>query len=85
MVSAVFVFAFLGLEHSVANTCLFLIYGISNGLNVGEAAGNVSIALIGNFVGGGLLIGWYYAYANDYRRALRRGHLESSEGDGPEL
>ena len=26
---------------------------------------NVAVALLGNFVGGGLLIGGYYAYAND--------------------
>ena len=35
---------------------------------VGLAAANVGIALAGNFVGGGLLIGWYYAYCNDDRK-----------------
>lgn len=65
MVVAVFVFAFTGLEHSVANTVLFLVVGLQGGLDVGLAAGNVGIALLGNLVGGGLLIGLYYAYVND--------------------
>lgn len=68
MVISVFVFAFTGFEHSVANTVLFTIHGLGNGLDVGLALGNVGIVLLGNFVGGGLLIGWYYAYANDDRR-----------------
>ncbi len=57
MVIAVFLFAFLGLEHSVANTALFLIYGLQDGINVAAAVGNVAIALIGNFIGGGIMIG----------------------------
>ena len=71
MVIAVFLFAFLGLEHSVANTALFLIYGLHDGLNVTAAVGNVVIALIGNFIGGGVMIGLYYAYANDHRHFER--------------
>ncbi len=65
MIAAVFVFAFLGLEHSVANTVLFTIVGVGQGIDVGLAMGNVGIALIGNYLGGGLLVGWFYAYAND--------------------
>ncbi len=68
MIVSVFVFAYLGLEHSVANTVLFMIVGIRDGIDVGLAAGNVGIALLGNFVGGGLLIGLYYAYVNDDAR-----------------
>ena len=69
---AVMLFAFLGFEHSVANTVLFTVEGLSNGIDVMAAVGNVAIALLGNFVGGGLLIGWYYAYANDDRRFAAR-------------
>lgn len=65
MIVAVFVFAFLSFEHSVANTVLFLEVGLKEGVDVGLAAANVGIALVGNFVGGGLLIGLYYAYVND--------------------
>ncbi len=71
MIMAVFVFVFLGLEHSVANTALFIIVWMRDGLDVALAAGNVAVALIGNFVGGGLLIGAYYAYVNDFRRHLK--------------
>ncbi|WP_127842214.1 formate/nitrite transporter family protein [Actinomyces wuliandei] len=72
MIMAVFVFAFLGLEHSVANTVLFTVVGVTHGIEVPLALGNVAVALLGNFVGGGLLIGAYYAYANDDSRWLRR-------------
>ncbi|WP_432458048.1 formate/nitrite transporter family protein [Cellulomonas iranensis] len=71
MIVAVFIFAFLGLEHSVANTVLFAIVGLREGLDLGLAAGNVGLALIGNFLGGGLLIGLYYAYVNDDSRWLK--------------
>lgn len=71
MIVAVFVFAFLSFEHSVANTVLFLEVGLTSGIDVGPAAANVGIALVGNFVGGGLLIGLYYAYVNDDGRRGR--------------
>lgn len=70
MIVSVFIFAFLGFEHSVANTVLFTIVGLKEGIDVGLAAGNVAIALAGNFIGGGLLIGLYYAYVNDDARYL---------------
>lgn len=70
MILSVFVFAFLGLEHSVANTVLFTIVGLREGIDIGLASANVAIALIGNFIGGGLLIGLYYAYVNDSARYL---------------
>lgn len=72
MVMSVFIFAFLGLEHSVANTVLFTIVGLGPGIDVWPAIGNVAIALLGNFIGGGVLIGIYYAHVNDDRRLTRR-------------
>ncbi|WP_235866248.1 formate/nitrite transporter family protein [Serinibacter arcticus] len=51
MIVAVFIFAFLSFEHSVANTVLFLEVGLKDGIDVGLAAANVGIALLGNFVG----------------------------------
>ncbi|MDO5618489.1 formate/nitrite transporter family protein [Kocuria sp.] len=65
MIAAVFVFAFMGLEHSVANTVLFTVVGLNHGIDVLAALANVGVALVGNFVGGGLMIGLYYAYVND--------------------
>lgn len=64
---SVFVFVFLGFEHSVANTALFMITGLKHGIDVGAATLQVIIALVGNYIGGGWLIGFYYAYANDDR------------------
>ncbi|RMI03537.1 formate/nitrite transporter family protein [Cellulomonas triticagri] len=72
MITAVFLFAFLGLEHSVANTVLFSVVGLREGIDLAAAAGNVGLALLGNFIGGGLLIGLYYAYVNDDTQWLRQ-------------
>lgn len=80
MIMSVFVFAFLGLEHSVANTVLFSVVGLTHGIDVPLALGNVAIALLGNFVGGGLLIGAYYAYANDDTRWLRSHPEAAAQG-----
>jgi formate/nitrite transporter FocA (FNT family) len=78
MIASVFVFAYLGFEHSVANTVLFSMVGLQEGLALGPAIGNIVIALLGNFVGGGILIGLYYAYLNDEARYLRQ-HPELGE------
>jgi formate/nitrite transporter FocA (FNT family) len=78
MITSVFIFAFLGLEHSVANTVLFSIVGLREGLDLVAAAGNIGIALVGNFIGGGLLIGLYYAYVNDDSQWLRSGGAGTS-------
>lgn len=72
MVMSVFIFAFVGFEHSVANTVVFTVSALTHGIDYGLALGQLGIVLLGNFVGGGLLIGWYYAYANDDRRYLRK-------------
>lgn len=79
MIMSVFVFAFVGFEHSVANTVLFTIVGLKDGIDVGLALANIGIVLVGNFVGGGLLIGFYYAYANDDRKFLRKQSPRSGE------
>jgi formate/nitrite transporter FocA (FNT family) len=79
MIASVFIFAFLGFEHSVANTVLFCIVAMQESVAPGPAVGNVAIALIGNFVGGGLLIGIYYAYVNDNARHWRKGPGEDGE------
>ncbi|AZG47741.1 formate/nitrite transporter family protein [Gordonia insulae] len=78
MITSVFVFALLDFEHSVANTVLFMIVGLQDGIPVGPALGNLGIVLLGNLVGGGVLIGFYYAWVNDERDThlprLRRHH-----------
>ncbi|MDV7145872.1 formate/nitrite transporter family protein [Tropicimonas sp. TH_r6] len=82
MILAVFIFVFLGFEHSVANTILFAIVGLKEGIDLGLAVGNVAIALVGNFVGGGILIGLYYAYVNDASGYLRK-HPEAADDEAP--
>jgi formate/nitrite transporter FocA (FNT family) len=71
MIVSVFVFAFLSFEHSVANTVLFTIVALREPIDYAAAVANVAICLVGNFIGGGLLIGLYYAYVNDDARYLR--------------
>lgn len=78
MFFGVFAFAYLGLEHSVANTAFFtlaamieLVQGIDVGFSLLPALTNVVIVMIGNFIGGGLLIGYYYAYMNDNRNKIK--------------
>ena len=87
MITSVFTFAFLGFDHSVANTVLFSIVGLKEGIDLALAAGNLGIALLGNFIGGGLLIGIYYAYVNDdavYLRAHSPAPPAAGDGDLPE-
>ncbi len=67
--SAVFLFVVMGTEHSIANSVLFLMTGLHVGIDVGAALAAVLIALAGNLVGGGLVVGATYAWLND-RRAL---------------
>ncbi len=78
MIAAVFIFAYLGFEHSVADTVVFTIQALQDGISLVPAAVTVFIALIGNYVGGGVLIGLYYAYVNDQSRWMRQ-HPEVSE------
>ena len=77
MIVAVFVFAFLGLEHSIANSALFLIVGLHGAVNPWLAIGSVAVTILGNFIGGGLLIGLNFAVMNDeqphHSRLVHRG------------
>ncbi|WP_338023094.1 formate/nitrite transporter family protein [Bifidobacterium miconis] len=65
MVVAVFVFAYLGFEHSVADSVLFLIVGLHGVINPWLAIAAIIVILLGNFVGGGVLIGLNFAVMND--------------------
>ncbi len=73
MAGGVFIFMYLGLEHSVANTVLFatayffdLFHGTDH-LAVIPAIQNLFWVLIGNYIGGGILIGLYYSIVNNAR------------------
>lgn len=78
MFFGVFAFAYLGLEHSVANTAFFILsamveifQGVDVGFNLSYSLVNLLIVIFGNFIGGGLLIGYYYAYMNDSRNKIK--------------
>ena len=76
MFFGVFAFCFLGLEHSVANACLFIMcafYELFHQVKepvfeLMPAMINVFWAVIGNFIGGGIIIGLLYSYLNDHRK-----------------
>lgn len=63
---AIFVFMRLGLEHSVANTCFFILAAVTGTAHITLATviPSLIVALIGNFIGGGLLIGAVYVFLN---------------------
>lgn len=63
----IFVFMRLGFEHSVANSALFVAAWVTGAASapVGAVLPSILIALIGNFIGGGLLIGAYYYIMNN--------------------
>ncbi|PKQ32097.1 MAG: formate transporter [Actinobacteria bacterium HGW-Actinobacteria-2] len=65
---SIFVFTVMGFEHSVANTVLFTVFGVSHGIDVLRAAAAIGVAFVGNLVGGGVLIGAVYGYLNSAPR-----------------
>jgi formate/nitrite transporter FocA (FNT family) len=60
----------MGFDHVIANSALFAMALLEQPENV-SALGmgrNFLLSLVGNYVGGGLVIGLFYAYLNDHRR-----------------
>jgi formate/nitrite transporter FocA (FNT family) len=66
---SVVVFAFMGYEHVVANAALFVLalFHDAQRVDLLHTAKNFVMSLAGNYVGGGLVIGLFYAYLNDDR------------------
>src|SRR5699024_1475293 len=70
MMFGVSIFAFMGYEHVVYNTVLFaggVVYQ-SDVLSVIHALLYLLGAGFGNYIGGGLVIGLFYAYLNDHKQ-----------------
>ncbi|UXR71374.1 MULTISPECIES: formate/nitrite transporter family protein [unclassified Staphylococcus] len=68
MMFGVTIFAFMGFEHVVYNATLFvgqLFYDFS-AVHVIGMLKNIVAAFVGNYIGGGLIIGLFYAYLNDH-------------------
>ncbi len=68
------VFAYMGYEHVVANSALFImaIFEQPENVNILQVGKNFVFSFFGNYVGGGLVIGLFYAYLNDHRREAMR-------------
>jgi formate/nitrite transporter FocA (FNT family) len=67
--AGVIIFAFMGYEHVIANAALFTMATVFEPGSIGLAGSlsNLGLAMLGNYVGGGLVIGLFYAYLNDDR------------------
>lgn len=70
MMFGVSIFAFMGYEHVVYNSVLFsggLVYQSSELVFIPVSI-NLIASGIGNYIGGGLIIGLFYAYLNDHHQ-----------------
>ena len=70
MMFGVSIFAFMGYEHVVYNSVLFgggLVYQSSELIFIPVSI-NLIASAIGNYIGGGLIIGLFYAYLNDHHQ-----------------
>mgnify|MGYP001385374965 FL=1 len=70
IIFVIFIFAFLGYEHVIANFPAFTLAfvasgGALEGMTVASVAHNLFFALIGNYIGGGLVMGLGYAWLNN--------------------
>jgi nitrite transporter NirC len=65
----VFIFVYLGFEHSIANMGTFSMAILGGGaLTLGEALHNLLYSTVGNVVGGVLLVGLPFTYLNPRER-----------------
>lgn len=70
MVFIIYIFAFLGFEHVIANFSTFALAFFANGgaiegMTIGSVLSNFLFSGLGNYVGGGLFIGLVYSWLND--------------------
>lgn len=69
LILVVFIFVYLGFEHSIANMGTFSMAILGGGtLTVGEALHNLLYSTLGNVVGGVLLVGLPFTYLNPRER-----------------
>jgi nitrite transporter len=69
LISVVFIFVYLGFEHSIANMGTFSIAMLGgSALTVGDALHNLLYSTAGNVVGGVLLVGLPFTYLNPAER-----------------
>ena len=69
LILIVFIFVYLGFEHSIANMGTFAMAMLGGGaLTMGEALHNLFFSTIGNVVGGVLFVGLPFTYLNPRER-----------------
>ena len=69
LILIVFIFVYLGFEHSIANMGTFSMAILGGGaLTVGDALHNLLYSTAGNVVGGVLLVGLPFTYLNPGER-----------------
>jgi nitrite transporter len=72
LIFIVFIFVYLGFEHSIANMGTFAMAMLGGGaLTVGEALHNLLYSTAGNVVGGVLLVGLPFTYLNPREREVQ--------------
>ena len=78
LMMGVTVFAYMGFDHVVANSALFVMALLEQPENVSAVlmGKNFLLSFVGNYVGGGLVIGLFYAYLNDHRKDELRPRLD---------
>ncbi|MFT3733488.1 MAG: formate/nitrite transporter family protein [Rhodocyclaceae bacterium] len=82
MILIVFIFLYLGFEHSIANMGTFAMSLLGSGtLTLGDAGFNLLFSTAGNIVGGGLFVGCAYHYlspgSSDSQEAAVSGNKAS--------
>ncbi|MGO9018713.1 MAG: formate/nitrite transporter family protein [Syntrophobacteraceae bacterium] len=74
LVLVVFIFVYLGFEHSIANMGTFSMAMLGGGaLTLGDALHNLLYSSLGNVVGGVLLVGLPFVYINPNEREEQMG------------
>jgi nitrite transporter NirC len=69
LILVVFIFVYLGFEHSIANMGTFSMAILAgSSLTIGEAAHNLLYSTVGNLVGGVLFVGLPFTYLNPRER-----------------
>lgn len=74
VVFIIFIFSFLGYEHVIANFPAFTLAFFASGgqmdaMTLGNIVHNLLFALLGNYIGGGLVMGLGYAWLNQSKSA----------------
>jgi formate/nitrite transporter len=85
LMMGVSIFAYMGYEHVVANSALFAIALLERpeSVNLWQVGKNFLFSLVGNYVGGGLAVGMFYAYLNDQRGHSLRAKSATHGANGP--